>query len=79
MKLETYKPKVSIITVVYNCEKTIETTIKSVLNQTYDNIEYIIIDGNSNDNTLMIINKYRSFINKIGEGITIWWYCHFTL
>ncbi|MGE4511457.1 MAG: glycosyltransferase, partial [Sulfurimonadaceae bacterium] len=39
------KPLVSIITVVYNGEKYIEKTIQSVLNQTYDNIEYIIIDG----------------------------------
>lgn len=57
--------KVSIITVSYNAEQTIEQTIKSVLNQTYKNIEYIIIDGASTDSTCQIINKYQSYINTI--------------
>lgn len=58
-------PKISIITVVYNGEETIERTIQSVINQTYKNIEYIIIDGQSNDGTLEVIDKYRSYIDKV--------------
>ena len=50
--------KVSIITVCYNSEKTIEQTIKSVIGQTYQNIEYLIIDGGSKDKTIEIIKKY---------------------
>ncbi len=57
------KPLISIITVCYNSEKTIEETIKSVLHQTYDNIEYIIVDGSSKDDTLKIIEKYESSID----------------
>ena len=47
--------KVSIITVCLNSEKTIEQTILSVINQSYDDVEYIIVDGNSSDNTLEAI------------------------
>lgn len=53
---------ISIITVVYNGAKTLEQTILSVLNQTYPNIEYIIIDGGSTDTTLDIIEKYQDKI-----------------
>ena len=58
-------PKISIITVVFNGEALIERTIESVLEQTYTNIEYIIIDGFSKDRTLTIIEQYRSKISKI--------------
>ncbi len=56
-------PLLSIITVVYNSEHLLEKTILSVKAQTYNNIEYIIIDGNSFDNTLEIIKKHSSFID----------------
>ena len=57
--------KISLITVCYNSAKTIEKTIQSVLSQTYPDIEYIVVDGLSNDGTLDIINKYQSKIAKI--------------
>ncbi len=57
--------KVSIITVSYNAEQTIEQTIKSVLNQTYEDVEYIIIDGASTDLTCQIIDKYQPYISTI--------------
>lgn len=57
------KPLVSIITVVFNGEKDLEETILSVINQSYQNIEYIIIDGQSSDGTLDIIRKYNSQID----------------
>lgn len=52
--------KISIITVCYNSETTIEDTLKSVLKQTYKDYEYIIVDGKSKDNTLDIIKKYET-------------------
>lgn len=58
-------PFISIITVVFNNEDYIECCIKSVLAQDYSNFEYIIIDGNSTDETLNIVNKYSDRINKI--------------
>ena len=57
--------KVSIITVCLNSEKTIENTIQSVLFQSYKNIEYIVIDGNSTDNTKSILDKYADFISTV--------------
>ncbi|MFN7692399.1 MAG: glycosyltransferase, partial [Bacteroidota bacterium] len=57
--------KVSIITVTYNSESTVEDTIKSVVNQDYQDIEYIIIDGLSTDSTLAIVNRYKNKIAKI--------------
>lgn len=65
--------KVSVITVCYNAVDSIDNTIKSVLSQTYKNIEYIIIDGMSTDGTLDIINNYRdkisTFISEKDNGI----------
>jgi glycosyltransferase involved in cell wall biosynthesis len=59
--------KVSIITVVYNNEKTILDAIQSVLSQSYENIEYIIIDGGSKDNTVKLISQYE---NKLGYFVS---------
>lgn len=57
-------PLITIITVCYNCINTIEQTIKSVLVQDYEHIEYIIIDGGSTDGTVEIIKKHSSQISK---------------
>ena len=57
------KPLITIITVVRNGKKTLEQTILSVINQTYENIEYIIVDGASTDGTLDIIRKYENRID----------------
>lgn len=56
--------KVSIITITYNSEKTLERTIKSIVEQDYENLEYIIVDGGSMDSTLAIIKKYEKKIAK---------------
>ena len=77
------KPLVSIITITYNSESSIEDTIGSLLNQTYSNIEYIIVDGNSSDKTVSIINSYTEkikernimlkFLSENDEGIADAW------
>jgi len=57
--------KVSIITITYNSAETVEDTIQSVLSQDYSNVEYIIIDGASRDDTMAIVNRYRDKIATI--------------
>ena len=56
--------KVSVITVVYNAGDVFETTLKSVRDQKYLHIEYIVVDGGSKDNTLELIEKYKEGISK---------------
>lgn len=56
-------PRISVITIVRNAEKTLENAIKSVISQSYPNLEYIIIDGHSTDNTLNIIKTYQPFLS----------------
>ena len=56
-------PKVTIVTICLNAVDVIASTIQSVINQTYDNIEYIVIDGGSTDGTLDIIKKYENKID----------------
>ena len=62
--LQTKPPLVSIIIIVKNAASTIKNAIESVINQTYPNIELIIIDGASNDGTLEIIENFRDQISK---------------
>jgi glycosyltransferase involved in cell wall biosynthesis len=57
--------KVSIITITYNSEATLRDTIESVVGQSYNNIEYIIVDGKSTDGTLSLIDAYKSKISKV--------------
>lgn len=72
-KSSTNLPLLSIITVVFNGEKSLENTIISVINQSYVNIEYIIIDGASQDNTLDIICKYQDkidyWLSELDKGV----------
>ncbi len=68
------KPLITVVTAVFNGEKHLEETIKSVINQTYENVEYIIIDGGSTDATLDIIKKYEGnidyWVSEDDEGIS---------
>jgi len=57
--------KISIITIAFNNEKEITQTIESVINQSFTNIEYIIVDGASTDKTMDVVRKYEKHISKI--------------
>ena len=57
--------KITVLTVCFNSEKTIEESVLSVVNQSYDNVEYIIIDGCSTDGTLEVLEKYRDKISLL--------------
>ncbi|MCX7953787.1 MAG: glycosyltransferase [Bacteroidales bacterium] len=73
MDIKAY-PKISVVTVNYNKGNLIEETICSVVNQKYPNLEYIIIDGGSTDNSLKIIEKYKNhfsyFVTEPDKGAT---------
>ena len=65
-KLENKAPMISVIMGVYNCENTVSDAINSVLNQTYQNFEFIICDDGSTDTTLGIAEKYaHDYSDKI--------------
>jgi glycosyltransferase involved in cell wall biosynthesis len=61
----TFQPLISVITPSFNQGKFIEETILSVLNQTYKKIQYILVDGGSNDKTMEVVNKYQDRIDII--------------
>lgn len=63
--MKKFEPLITIVTPSYNQGQFIEETILSVLNQTYKNIQYIIVDGGSTDNTMEVVNKYRDKIDII--------------
>ncbi len=63
--------KLSIITVCYNAEKTIKRTIESILNQSYKNFEWVVVDGKSKDKTMDIINGYLSKFKDDGINVTL--------
>ena len=60
-----FQPKLTVITIVYNNVPDIERTVLSVLNQSYANIEYLVIDGASNDGTLAILKQYEGRISRL--------------
>lgn len=65
MEKQVFYPQISIITITYNSERTVEETIQSVVSQDYPNLEYLIIDGGSKDKTLEIVEKYRDKISLV--------------
>lgn len=68
------KPKITIVTITFNSEKTVRNTFDSIRKQKYENLEYLVIDGGSKDSTLKIAEEYRDIITRIisepDEGIS---------
>ena len=73
MKQSQKKPLLSIITICYNIKDEIEKTCQSIVNQTWQDFEWIVVDGGSNDGTVDVLNKYRSrmnvFISERDKGV----------
>ena len=67
------RPLITVVTAVYNGQEYLEQTIQSVFNQNYDNVEYIVVDGGSTDQTLEIIQRYEStldyWLSEPDEGV----------
>lgn len=64
-----YRPKISIITATYNSAATVVDTLRSVLNQDYDNVEHLIIDGLSSDATLSIVDQFKPLYKEAGKEL----------
>jgi len=68
-----YKPTISVITVVFNGEPYLESCIKSIIGQTYESLEYLVVDGGSSDGSVEIIRKYETdidfWISEPDDGI----------
>jgi glycosyltransferase involved in cell wall biosynthesis len=72
MTSNTKSLKISIITICYNSDQTIETNLNSVAKQTYKNYEHLVIDGKSDDNSISIVRKFphvKKIISEKDEGI----------
>ena len=58
------KPKVSIITITYNADSSLKKTIESIVDQTNKEFEYLLVDGNSTDDTISIIQEFENRVQK---------------
>lgn len=63
-------PRITVITVCFNAQDVIEKTLRSVVSQTYENLEYVIVDGASKDGTMTIVERYRDRIERRGRIVS---------
>ena len=70
-QVKNSKLKISIVTAAYNAAATVRRTVESGLGQTYDNIEYIVVDGKSSDDTVKIVEEYRDKFEQKGYTLTV--------